>query len=162
MLRTNAPPFLGRGTRPFSWPKTSSSGALLPRTGRCGGSEPHSPEELEANAPDWGAAAIAVLAGPLDPSPAPRSSAGDGNADGTADLSDAILVLDVPVPRRPVAACGGAADANDDGDIDISTRCGSSSPLRRRKAAAAIRPPPAVRIRRPDALGCESPDRCGG
>jgi hypothetical protein len=45
---------------------------------------------------------------------------GDGNADGTIDLSDAVFVLGYLFQGRQEPLCLDAADANDDGDLDLS------------------------------------------
>jgi hypothetical protein len=45
---------------------------------------------------------------------------GDANTDGTADISDAIMVLSYLYLGETALLCLDAADANDDGELDIS------------------------------------------
>jgi hypothetical protein len=55
------------------------------------------------------------------PAPAgPRFQRGDGNADGTLDLSDSVFVLDFLFLGVERLRCLSAADTNDSGGVDIS------------------------------------------
>ena len=52
--------------------------------------------------------------------PKKRFLRGDANADGTADISDAIAILGFLSLGSTMNDCEDAADANDDGAVDIS------------------------------------------
>ena len=47
-------------------------------------------------------------------------SRGDCNADGIADISDAVAVLNLLFSNSTPVPCGRACDANDDGTVNIA------------------------------------------
>jgi hypothetical protein len=79
----------------------------------------NSPEELEGNA-RLGAAAVAVLAGPLQAVQSAEFLRGDGNGDGNLDISDAVFILRYLFTSGVTLGCLDAADSGDDGKLDIS------------------------------------------
>ncbi len=81
------------------------------------GTSLNSPALLEASA-RLAAAAIATLAGPLEPPT--QFVRGDGNGDGEVDLTDGIFLLEYLFTAGTAPACPDSADANDDGQVNIS------------------------------------------
>jgi hypothetical protein len=90
----------------------SNQGAPI-ATNSCTRTRPFTPEEGEALGE-----AIAVF--PQVPACEVTFRRGDGNADGTVDITDGVVLLGALFQGGEAPGCSDAADTNDDGTLDIA------------------------------------------